>query len=139
MFHFYHLHKKFPPGLFNCVIMTKHFLSFFLSLFIRRFHAWLKGQGRLFDESSSLTSSAAMTETTISDIQQQVSKTKKRVKTLIRTVELQNRLLATIARQMNLNVEMDDLNVGHWVKPQSTYDEKSEEEKDDTVYHLARL
>ena len=54
-----------------------------------------------------------MTETTISDIQQQVSKTKKRVKTLIRTVELQNRLLATIARQMNLNVEMDDLNVGH--------------------------
>ena len=80
-----------------------------------------------------------MTETTISDIQQQVSKTKKRVKTLIRTVELQSRLLATIARQMNLNVEMDDLNVGHWVKPQSTYDEKSEEEKDDTVYHLARL
>lgn len=80
-----------------------------------------------------------MTETTISDIQQQVSKTKKRVKTLIRTVELQNRLLATIARQMNLNVEMDDLNVGHWVKPQPTYDEKSEEEKDDTVYHLARL
>ena len=80
-----------------------------------------------------------MTETTISDIQQQVSKTKKRVKTLIRTVELQNRLLATIARQMNLNVEMDDLNVGHWVKPQSTYDEKSEKEKDDTVYHLARL
>ena len=80
-----------------------------------------------------------MTETTISDIQQQVSKTKKRVKTLIRTVELQNRLLATIARQMNLNVEMDDLNVGHSVKPQSTYDEKSEEEKDDTVYHLARL
>lgn len=80
-----------------------------------------------------------MTETTISDIQQQVSKTKKRVKTLIRTVELQNRLLATIARQMNLNVEMDDLNVGHWVKPQSTSDEKSEEEKDDTVYHSARL
>ena len=80
-----------------------------------------------------------MTETTISDIQQQVSKTKKRVKTLIRTVELQNRLLTTIARQMNLNVEMDDLNVGHWVKPQSTYDEKSEEGKDDTVYHLARL
>ena len=26
---FYHLHKKFPPELFNCVIMTKHFLSFF--------------------------------------------------------------------------------------------------------------
>lgn len=112
---------------------------FFPSFFFRRFHAWLKGQGKLFDESSSLTSSAEMTETTISDIQQQVSKTKKRVKALIRTVELQNQLLATIARQMNLNVEMEDLNAGDWAQSQSTSDEKSEGEKDDAGYHLARL
>ena len=123
--------------------MCDYYNAFFFPV-SRRFHAWLIGQAKLFDESTSLTPSAEMTETTISDIQQQVNKTKKRVKTLIRTMELQNQLLVNIARQMNLNVDAEDLNARDWVKSESTYtllgdDEKIEDEKDDGGSQVARL
>ena len=50
-----------------------------------------------------------MTESNIKEIQQQVCKTKKRVKALMRTMENQNRLLVLMAKKMDLNVEADDL------------------------------
>ena len=89
-----------------------------------------------------------MTESTIYDIQQQVNKTKKRVKTLVRTMELQNRLLVMMARKMNLCVEADELDTGEWVseaQPGSAYglllgdDDKSEDEKQDGKRQVARL
>lgn len=89
-----------------------------------------------------------MTESTINDIQQQVNKTKKRVKTLVRTMELQNRLLVMMARKMNLGVEADELDTGDWVseaRPGPAYelllrdDDKSEDEKEDGKLQVARL
>jgi len=89
-----------------------------------------------------------MTETTIYDIQRQVNKTKKRVKTLVRTMELQNRLLVMMARKMNLGVEADELDTGDWVfeaQPGSAYglllgdDDKSEDEKEEEKRPVARL
>lgn len=88
-----------------------------------------------------------MTESTIYDIQQQVNKTKKRVKTLVRTMELQNRLLVMMARKMNLGVEVEELDSGDWVseaQPGSAYgllgdDVKSEDEKGDGERQVARL
>ena len=90
-----------------------------------------------------------MTESTIYDIQQQVNKTKKRVKTLVRAMELQNRLLVMMARKMNIGVEADELDTGDWVSEAqagSAYglllgdDDKSEDEKQDGKQRLvARL
>lgn len=88
-----------------------------------------------------------MTESTIYDIQQQVNKTKKRVKTLVRTMELQNRLLVMMARKMNLGVEVEELDSEDWVseaQPGSAYgllgdDVKSEDEKEDGERQVARL
>lgn len=89
-----------------------------------------------------------MTESTIYDIQQQVNKTKKRVKTLVRTMELQNRLLVMMARKMNLGVEADELDTGDWVpeaQPGTAYglllgdDDKSEDEKEESKRQMARL
>lgn len=89
-----------------------------------------------------------MTESTINDIQQQVNKTKKRVKTLVRTMELQNRFLVMMARKMNLGVEADELDTGDWVseaQPGPAYelllrdDDKSEDEKEDAKLQVARL
>lgn len=88
-----------------------------------------------------------MTESTIYDIQQQVNKTKKRVKTLVRTMELQNRLLVMMAKKMNLGVEVEELDSGDWVseaQPGSAYgllgdDVKSEDEKKDGERQVARL
>ena len=89
-----------------------------------------------------------MTESTIYDIQQQVNKTKKRVKTLVRTMELQNRLLVMMARKMNLGVEAEELDTGDWVpeaQPGPAYglllgdDDKSEDEKEEGKRQMARL
>lgn len=89
-----------------------------------------------------------MKESTIYDIQQQVNKTKKRVKTLVRTMELQNRLLVMMARKMNLGVDADELDTGEWVpeaQPGPAYglllgdNEKSEDEKEDGKRQVARL
>lgn len=88
-----------------------------------------------------------MAESTIYDIRQQVNKTKKRVKTLVRTMEIQNRLLVMMARKMNLSVEVDELDASDWVseaQPGSANgllgdDGKSEDEKDGGESQVARL
>lgn len=49
------------------------------------------------------------------DMQRQIYKTKKRVKALMRTVELQNKLLLMMARKMGLSVEVEDLDARDWV------------------------
>ena len=77
-----------------------------------------------------------------------MNKTKKRVKTLVRTMELQNRLLVMMARKMNLGVEADELDTGDWVpeaQPRQVYglllgdDDKSEDEKEEGKRQMARL
>ena len=88
-----------------------------------------------------------MTESTIYDIQQQVNKTKKRVKTLVRTMEVQNRLLVMMARKMNLDVEAEELDAEDLVseaQPGSAYgllgdDVKREDKKEDGERQVARL
>ncbi|KAL9969322.1 hypothetical protein ACROYT_G021521 [Oculina patagonica] len=113
-----------------------------------RFHAWLLGQAKFLDEETSLTPCDEMAESTIYDIRQQVNKTKKRVKNLVRTMEIQNRLLVMMARKMNLSVEVDELDAaGDWVseaQPGSANgllgdDGKSEDEKDGGESQVARL
>lgn len=113
----------------------------------RRFHAWLLGQAKRLDEETSLTPCTELTESTFYDIRQQVNKTKKRVKTLVQTMELQNRLLMLMARKMNLSAEVDELDAGDWVsgaQPGSAYglygdDGKSEDEKEVEESQVARL
>lgn len=103
------------------------------------------GQANLFADSSSLTSSADTTESTMYDIQQQVGKTKKRVKALIRTMEVQNRLLLMMARKMNLNVEAEDLDARDWVsesaerEPAILGDTESADEQEGREIEVARL
>lgn len=96
----------------------------------RRLHAWLSGQAKFLGEETSLTPCDEIAEATIYEIRQQVNKTKKRVKTLVRTLELQNRLLVMMARKMDLSVEDDELDAGDWAQPGLAYDGKSEDEKD---------
>lgn len=106
------------------------------------------GQAKFLEDETSLTPCEEMAESTIYDIQQQVNKTKKRVKTLVRTMELQNRLLVMMARKMNLGVEADELDTGDWVseaQPGPAYglllgdDDKSEDEKEQGKRQMARL
>lgn len=113
-----------------------------------KLHAWVIGQAKFLEDETSLTPCEEMTESTIYDIQQQVNKTKKRVKTLVRTMELQNRLLVMMARKMNLGVEADELDTGDWVpeaQPGTAYglllgdDDKSEDEKEESKRQMARL
>ncbi|XP_068698490.1 transient receptor potential cation channel subfamily A member 1-like isoform X2 [Montipora foliosa] len=94
------------------------------------FHAWLWGQARFFDSTSSLTSREEMHEAIVNDIQRQISKTKKRVKTLVKNVELQNKLLLMIARKMDLDLEAEDLTARDWVNGETIL--RDEEENRDT-------
>lgn len=84
-----------------------------------------------------------MTQSTMHDIELQVCKTKKRVKALMRTVELQNKILLMMARKMDLSVEAEDLDARDWVsdaaqlEPAISGDNKHADEKDDI--EVARL
>ena len=84
-----------------------------------------------------------MAQSTIHGIELQVCKTKKRVKALMRTVELQNKILLIMARKMDLSVEAEDLDARDWVsdttqlEPAILGDNKHVEEKDDI--EVARL
>lgn len=86
-----------------------------------------------------------MTESAISDVREQVLKTKKRVKALMRTVELQNQLLLMMARKLNLDVGAEDLDARDWVSEQAQLepavlvDKKSVDEKGDRGIDVARL
>jgi len=86
-----------------------------------------------------------MTESAISDVREQVLKTKKRVKALMRTVELQNQLLLMMARKLNLDVGAEDLDARDWVseqaqlEPAALVDKKSVDEKGDRGIDVARL
>ena len=71
-----------------------------------------------------------MHEAIINDIQQQISKTKKRVKTLVKNVELQNKLLLMIARKMDLDLDAEDLTARDWVNGETIL--RDEEENRDT-------
>ena len=78
-----------------------------------------------------------MTESNIKQIQQQVCKTKKRVKALMRTMENQNRLLVLMAKKMDLNVEADDLDAKNalseieLLEPRSLGNNESDNDKND--------
>ena len=84
-----------------------------------------------------MTAYEEMTESNIKEIQQQVCKTKKRVKALMRTMENQNRLLVLMAKKMDLNVEADDLDAKNvlseieLLEPRSLGNNESEDDKND--------
>jgi len=132
-----------PPLFF--FVFAFEFIAVFSFIVCRRFHAWLKGQANFFANSTSLTPSTEMTESAISDVREQVLKTKKRVKALMRTVELQNQLLLMMARKLNLDVGAEDLDARDWVseqaqlEPAALVDKKSVDEKGDRGIDVARL
>lgn len=119
-------------------------ISFF-SLHDRRLHEWLAGQASFFEKSPSLTAYEEMTESNIKEIQQQVCKTKKRVKALMRTMENQNRLLVLMAKKMDLNVEADDLDAKNalseteLLEPRSLGNNESDDDKKDRKTEVAGL
>lgn len=86
-----------------------------------------------------------MTESNIKEIQQQVCKTKKRVKALMRTMENQNRLLVLMAKKMDLNVEADDLDAKNalsetdLLEPRGWGNNVSADEENDRKTEVARL
>lgn len=86
-----------------------------------------------------------MTESNIKEIQQQVCKTKKRVKALMRTMENQNRLLVLMAKKMDLNVEADDLDTKNalsetdLLEPRGLGNNISADEENDRKTEVARL
>lgn len=86
-----------------------------------------------------------MTESNIKEIQQQVCKTKKRVKALMRTMENQNRLLVLMAKKMDLNVEADDLDAKNalseteLLEPRSLGNNERDDDKKDRKTEVAGL
>ena len=86
-----------------------------------------------------------MTESNIKEIQQQVCKTKKRVKALMRTMENQNRLLVLMAKKMDLNVEADDLDAKNalseteLLEPRSLGNNESDDDKKDRKTEVAGI
>lgn len=86
-----------------------------------------------------------MTESNIKEIQQQVCKTKKRVKALMRTMENQNRLLVLMAKKMDLNVEADDLDTKNalsetdLLEPRGLGNNISADEENDRKTEVTRL
>ena len=125
-------------------LLLKSTICFFFFTY-RRFHVWLIGQASFFDTSTSLTPCTEMTESTMHGIELQVCKTKKRVKALMRTVELQNKLLLMMAGKMGLSVEAEDLDAKDWaydtaqLEPATLGDSKHADEKDDSEYEVAKL
>lgn len=82
-----------------------------------------------------------MHESAITDIQRQVSKTKKRVKSLMKTMDMQNKLLLMMARKMHLNLEVEDLSARDLVYGSTTMLQGEEDAGDNEINgpQLARL
>lgn len=107
----------------------------------RRFCEWLIGQARFLDSTTLLTSREEIHESAITDIQRQVSKTKKRVKSLMKTMDMQNKLLIMMARKMQLNLEAEDLSARDLVYGTTTMLQGEEHDGNNEINgpELARL
>lgn len=99
------------------------------------------GQARFLDSTTLLTSREEIHESAITDIQRQVSKTKKRVKSLMKTMDMQNKLLIMMARKMQLNLEAEDLSARDLVYGTTTMLQGEEHDGNNEINgpELARL
>ena len=91
------------------------------------------GQARFLDSTTLLTSREEIHESAITDIQRQVSKTKKRVKFLMKTMDMQNKLLIMMARKMHLNLEAEDLSARDLVYGTTTVLQDDEDTGDNEI------